>query len=331
MEIFFLKLTKFEFWPWKVFYFPLLPYYLYLAFKTKSISFPSIVNVSLKNGGLFEEDKKEILSQLPEEYLPKSVYVQKLESLEVVKENLRFKKIDFPFVAKPLNEQRGKNVKIIETEKELATYHKELQKEYTIQEFIDYPIELAVLYSRMPNENKGKVSSITVKDFLKVTGNGIDTIATLIKKQARAKMIWEDLQKNTKTNWETVLEKNEVRVIEKIGNHCRGTIFRGAKEIDYFLVAPVFDHVMKDFKGFYYGRFDMKIKRIEDLYEGKNIKILELNGVNADAAHIFEPNYPLIKAYKDVAWHWKRMSKIAILNKKKGFKGISLAELLKKI
>lgn len=91
------------------------------------------------------------------------------------------------------------------------------------------------------------------------------------------------------------------------------------------------DEILKDFEGFNYGRFDLKVKTIEDLYEGKNIKVLELNGVNADPAHIFDPNYKLLKAYKDVAWHWKRLSDIAQYNYKLGLKYTSFRELWKRI
>ena len=32
----------------------------------------------------------------------------------------------------------------------------------------------------------------------------------------------------------------------------------------------------------------MKVNSIEDLYEGRNIKIMELNGVSSDPGHIYD-------------------------------------------
>ncbi|MDP1816015.1 MAG: hypothetical protein Q8K92_16320 [Leadbetterella sp.] len=327
MKLLFIKIFRYEFWPWKVFYFPLLPYYLYLSLKNRSLTFPSIVNTSLRNGGFFDENKQEILSKIPEEFLPKSIYVQPNTVFFEVLKKIEVKNIGFPLIAKPLNDQRGKDVSIISGETELLQYFQKIGKDFVIQEFITYPIELAILYTRMPNEPKGVVSSITFKEFLTVSGNGKDDIETILRKNPRAEMIWVDLQKNTKTDWKKILIKDETLVIEKIGNHCRGTIFRNATEIDKAKTAEVMDKILKEFEGFNYGRFDLKVKSIADLYEGTNIKVLELNGVNADAAHIFDPNYKLLKAYKDVSWHWKRLSDIAQYNSNLGYVSCSFKSL----
>ncbi|WP_255070190.1 hypothetical protein [Lacihabitans sp. LS3-19] len=311
---------NFEFWPWKVFYAPLIPYYLYLSIKNRNIFFPANVNIGLKNGGFFEEDKKEILKNIPSQFLPNSLYVSESETTEGLILEIYKNNIAFPLIAKPLNEQRGKNVEIIKDENELDFYHKKLAKEYIVQEFISHPIELAILVSRMPGDNHWEVSSITKKEFLSVKGDGKRDVKGLLKTNPRAVMIWEDLLRNVKVNWDEVLPENEVRIIEKIGNHCRGTIFRNAIEIDKEKVAVVVSEILKNFEGFNYGRFDLKVKSIEDLYAGENIRILELNGVNADSAHVFDPDYKLFNAYKDIAWHWKRLSDIALLNAKQEFK-----------
>ncbi len=327
MKLLLIKIFKFEFWHWKVFYFPLLPYYLHLSLKNRSLTFPAIVNTSLRNGGFFDENKKEILTKIPEDFLPKSIYVQSNNDFSEILEKIEARDIDFPLIAKPLDDQRGKNVSIISEKTELLFYSQKIGKDFVIQEFITYPLELAILFSRMPNEPKGLVSSITKKEFLSVKGNGKDSVETILRKNPRAEMIWSDLHKNTKTDWKKIPDKGEYQVIEKIGNHCRGTVFRNATEIDKTKTAEVMDKILKEFKGFNYGRFDLKVNSIADLYEGKNIKVLELNGVNADAAHIFDPKYKLLNAYKDVTWHWKRLSDIAQYNSNLGYVPCSFKSL----
>lgn len=237
----------------------------------------------------------------------------------------------FPVVAKPLDEQRGKNVEIIYDEAELLKYYLKVSKAFVIQEFVQFPIELAILYSRLPNESKGVVSSITIKEFLSVTGDGKQTIEKLLKNNYRAALIWKELKKKAKIDFQRIPADGETVIVEKIGNHCRGTIFRNATEIDKAKTATAIDKIMANFEGFNYGRFDMKVKSIEDLYAAKNIKILELNGVNADAAHIFDPNYGLIQASKDVAWHWKRLSEIAIFNQNQGHSPVAFKPIFTKI
>ena len=311
-----IKLTHFEFWPWKFFYGPLLPYYLFLAIKNRSIAFPSIVNITLKDGGFFNENKSEILKNIPSEYLPQTVEINKKKEFQELLHLI--KEIEFPLVAKPLSGQRGQGVKKIFSIDSLYDYHTFSKEDYLLQEFIEHPIELAVLYSRLPKQIKGIVSSVTQKEFLSVVGDGQSTIEMLLTKNFRAQLIWEDLKKNLLINWAEIVPKGEVKIVEPIGNHCRGTIFRNAGHLDFAKIAKVCDEILKEFKDFNYGRFDLKVKTIEDFYAGKNIKILELNGVNADAAHIFDPNYSLIAAYSSVLWHWNRLSSIAKINKKIG-------------
>ena len=92
----------------------------------------------------------------------------------------------------------------------------------------------------------------------------------------------------------------------------------------------VFDHISKQIPGFYYGRYDLRVKNIEDLCEGKNIFIMELNGLTADAAHIFDPHYKLRDAYKTQIKQCNISFQIAKQNLKAGVKPTPLWELISK-
>ncbi|MGL4629638.1 MAG: hypothetical protein ACRCVT_00425 [Leadbetterella sp.] len=312
LTLFWTKLTRFEYWPWKYVYIPVVPYYLYLAFKNKSMVYPSHVNLDLEWGGFFKENKELMLKDIPEEYLPRGT-VFKSPIHEGVLNTVNY----FPVVAKPLHGQRGTNVSILETLEELVSYAQKSKESFIVQEYITYDIELAILYSRMPNSSKGLVSSITQKEYLTVTGDGESTIWELLMKMPRAQLIAEDLPKNSKVDFLIKPQKGQKICIEPIGNHCRGTIFRNVGgKLDSKKIAEVCDKILANKIGFNYGRFDLKVKSIQDLYEGKNIRVLELNGVNADPAHIFDPDYSLFKAWQDVAWHWKRLSDISLENLK---------------
>ncbi len=317
-KLFFLRIFRYEFWPWKLFYAPLIPYFVILWVKTRGLMFPALVNTCLRNGGFFNENKEEILGRIPEEYLPATCCFSIESDFRMITEKIKTKQLSYPFVAKPVDGQRGKNVEIIRNETELLAYYNSTEKSFLIQEYIDLPIELAIFYSRFPDQKKGIVSSIASKEFLSVTGDGVQSIGQLLKANPRARLIWKSLIKNTKADLQEILQKGRTIIVEPIGNHCRGTVFRNSTEINKAKVALVIDNIMLDYTGFNYGRFDLKVRSIDALYDGKNIKILELNGVNADPAHIFDPEYRLLTAYRDVIWHWKRLSEIAMVNRKNG-------------
>jgi hypothetical protein len=235
--------------------------------------------------------------------------------------------LTFPVIVKPNVGERGTDVEKVLSETQLQQYVERMNEDFLIQEFIDYPIELAVLYSRLPSQKTGKVSSITSKEFLSVTGNGVSTVEELIMKNPRAVFQLESLQERFGTDLQIILSHGEVKLLEPIGNHCRGTAFLNANQLINERVNVIFDEVSASYKSFFYGRYDLKVASLDDFRNGKNIKIMELNGISADPGHIYDPEYRLLTAYKDLSWHWKRLADIHLENKKRGHLPMSTSEL----
>ena len=78
------------------------------------------------------------------------------------------------------------------------------------------------------------------------------------------------------------------------------------------------------------GRFDLKVKNVDDLYLGKNIKIMELNGASSEPGHIYDSsNNNIFKAYKDLFSHWRRLSDIAKVNIDNGHKPVPFKVIAK--
>ena len=117
--------------------------------------------------------------------------------------------------------------------------------------------------------------------------------------------------------------KGERIELEPIGNHSRGTTFlNGNHHIDQQLV-DVFDTIGFQMENIYYGRFDLKCEAIDQLKEGKNFKILEFNGIASEPAHIYQPGYSKIQAYKDLWQHWKIIFQISQEQEQKGVPAMS--------
>ena len=327
MASFFYKLTRYEYWPWWLFYLPMAPYYVYQAVRTGSLTFPTSVNPAIYGGGFYGEKKTEILKHLPAEYLPVTLFISKETSFTDIQQLISANGLTFPVIAKPNVGERGTNVEKISSTQQLQHYAQRVQEDFLIQEFIEYPIELAVLYSRLPSKEKGEVSSITAKEFLTVTGDGVSTVEELVLKNPRATFQLPNLQKRMNGQLRSVLPANEVQLLEPIGNHCRGTTFLNGNKLISEQVNAVFDKICGPYEGFFYGRFDLKVASHQDFEEGKNIKIMELNGISADPAHVYDPDYKLLSAYRDIRWHWKRLADIHLENKRKGHLPISNHEM----
>ncbi len=329
LPLFYYKYTRFEYWPWKLFYTPLLPYWLYLSVKNKSLAYFTLANPGIELGGFFGESKQEILSKIDSEFLPKHLFARQNSEINTILEQIRAKGIEFPFIAKPDVGERGTMVTKINSEKEFQLFYKKSNTDLIIQEFVDFEIELGILYSRIPNEKCGKVTSITQKEFLSVTGDGISTVRELMKKNVRAQFQLKRFEVEFPELLDQIPKNQTKKIIEPIGNHCRGTRFIDRNEMITKELNELFDKISLPIKDFYFGRFDLKVSGFEDLVAAKNIRILELNGVSSEPGHVYDAQKNnLLKAYKGILSHWKRISQIAIVNKNMGHQAVPFSKIL---
>ena len=325
-----IKLTHFEYWTWWMFYVPLLPYWLFQAIRTRSLTFFTNADPCIDYGGFFGESKMEILRQIPREYLPKTIFIEKQTPLKNIVDKLIQEDLVYPIICKPDIGERGTQVEKLYSNYDLVKYLSEVQEDFIIQEFITYDIELGVLYYRYPDSLTGKVSSVTRKEFLSVSGDGKANVEQLMQQNTRARFQIDSMRKRLgDMGMNEVIKTGEKRILEPIGNHCRGTKFLDNNFLLNSLLDEVFDKIALTIDGFHYGRFDIKVKSIEDLFEGKNIRIMELNGVSSEPGHIYDPKNTLWAAYRDLARHWKIIANISIQQQRKGIMPVPFSILWK--
>ena len=71
-SIYWAKLTRWEFWPFSVFYFPVLFYWTWLVMRTRSFFFFTSSNPGIEFGGMLGESKDKIYKNIDPQYLPKT-------------------------------------------------------------------------------------------------------------------------------------------------------------------------------------------------------------------------------------------------------------------
>jgi hypothetical protein len=328
IKLFYTKLIYWEYWPFKLVYLPVLVYYLWLSLKAKSFFFFSASNPSIETGGMLGESKFSILKNIPEDVKAFTLFFHKNTTLPQITSALQENNLIYPIIAKPDVGERGTMVEKINNETELTLYIKNNKTDFLIQEYVNFTIELGVFYYRFPDQPGGTVSSVVMKDFLKVTGDGQSTLGELIARYPRAGFQFERL--NTKLNYDSIPAKETIVLLEPIGNHCRGTTFLNANDIIDQKLITIFDNISLQISGFFFGRYDLRCKSIEDLKAGKNIKIVELNGAGAEPGHIYQPGYSIFKAWKELLFHWKILYQISIQNHRKGISYMSFSEVKNK-
>ena len=211
----------------------------------------------------------------------------------------------------------GNGGKKIGAKEDLEHYPGWSRYDFIIQEYVDHPVELAVMYHRFPGQ-KGKVTSVCLKAFLSVVGNGASSIKELMKADVRSDLQIKRLEAVKPALLNRIPQSGEIVQLEPIGNHCLGTEFINANDWIDDSLNEVFDAIGQQMKGIYFGRFDIRCKSLDDLRQGRYLSILEFNGASAEAAHVYDRRIPVSRKYRDIKEHWQIAFEIARVQKKKG-------------
>lgn len=323
-----IRLSSWEYWPFAVVYLPIFAYYFYLAAKARSLFFFSAANPAIESGGMLGESKIDILDLINDQFKPKTLFFRQSVTTDKVLNRMVLAGFWFPIIAKPNQGERGWRVEKLLTEAELTEYLLTNHMDLIVQEFVDEPIELGVFYYRMPGEQTGTISSIVRKEFLSVEGDGQSTIRQLLNQSDRARLQLPALTERYGDQLNDVPERGQIRQMMPIGNHCRGIKFLNANHLITPELVAVFDRISSSIDGFYYGRYDLRCRSVEALYQGKHIRILELNGAGAEPAHIYHPGFSLWQGWRILLQHWHILYTISRENHRRGVSYMTAREAL---
>jgi hypothetical protein len=322
---FFFKLFHWEHWPFGIIQFPVFIMWIGYAIRERSLFYFSASNPGILAGGMMGESKFDVLELIPETVKPKTLLVKQPSSLLEIVRLMQQSRLAFPVIFKPDMGERGWMVRKVHTEQEIEKYLSEIKTDFIIQEWVNLPMEFGVYYLRFPNQKKGFVNSITMKEFLFVEGDGAKTLEQLILEKDRARLQWKSLKTAYQKNLHEVLPKGKKVELVSIGNHCLGTTFINGNHLITAKLSESFDRISQQVKGFYFGRYDLRCGSLKDLEEGR-VMILELNGCGAEPSHIYHPGRSLWRGISDLVAHWKNMHRISKENYRLGVPYLSFRE-----
>jgi len=260
------------------------------------------------------ESKKEVYDLIPFEYYPATLFFKASSSTQDILALIKQRNLKYPLIGKPDIGMKGMMVKKLENEKELLSYVTNSKVDFLIQEYIPFKNEIGIFYYRYPNEEKGYISGIVKKELLAVTGNGVSTVEQLLLKNKRAVLQLPVLRKTEKDKMNIVLKKDEEFIVVPYGNHVRGAKFLDDSRLIDEELTKTIDSICKKVDGFYFGRLDICYNDWEELKQGKNFSIIELNGSGSEPTHIYDPRHSVFWAWKEIAKHWKILYRVSKLN-----------------
>ncbi|MCL1594840.1 MAG: hypothetical protein M3132_10880, partial [Actinomycetia bacterium] len=164
-----------------------------------------------------------------------------------------------------------------------------------------------------------------------VIGDGRRTLERLILDDQRAvcmaRVYMDGLAERL---FELPAEGERVRLVE-LGTHSLGAIFRDGNHLITPELERRIDEIARRFKGFHFGRFDLRAVSERSLREGREFKILELNGLTGEAAHIYDARYSVREAWRILGQQWADAFAIADANLVRGAKAAPHAEVAREI
>jgi membrane protein DedA with SNARE-associated domain len=326
------RLAHHEFWPTWALYAPLLPYLAWLGLRHRGLLVWTAANPGLPaGGGIVGESKFAILQKLPREgavpsaLLPAGELVGRLRALDgaVVAGGWAY-----PLILKPDAGQRGAGVRRVADRIDAEKYLQKVAGPVLAQPYHPGPFEAGVFYYRLPGEDKGHVLSITDKVFPVVAGDGGSTLAELVWAHPRYRLQAETFLARHAAQEGRVLAPGERLALALAGNHCQGTLFRDGEHLRTPELERAVDELARAVPGFFIGRFDIRYSDPDAFRAGRDLAVVELNGVTGEPTNLYDPSWSLWSAYRLLSRQWALLYRIGAANRAAGARPLTARAVL---
>ncbi len=329
------RLWRWEFWPVWLMYLPIVPGWLRLAMKHRSLTVWTLADPGIPLGGLVGESKSFILGEIAGAFVIDFALIEPDE--DPAARTARTRAIaeergwTYPIVLKPDAGQRGAAVRRIATDDGATTYYEETPGPVLAQPLCSYEEEAGVFYVRHPDEPRGRIFSITSKRFPSVVGDGKSTLFELIWTHPRYRMQAKRfLQRHPEAPWTEPADGERVS-LAFAGNHCQGVAFQDGAHLMTEDLLDAIEGVAKRMDGFHFGRFDLRYRNDEALKAGRDFTILELNGVTSESTNIYDSSFTLMRAWRTLREQWRLAFEIGAAHRARGLTPPTKREVVRAI
>ena len=260
------------------------------------------------------ESKWDIYNMLPAGSYPETLFFSAGTRTSEIVDAIYRNHLQYPLVGKPDIGMQGKSVKLFSDMPGLLDYALNSKVDFLVQEFVSYENEVGIFYYRFPGEPKGKISGIVSKEFLAITGNGVSNMEELLLMNSRHVLQLPVLRKTYGGGLKRILKNGEKLLLVPYGNHVRGAKFIDLSQLIDDELTGTIDHICRQVPGFYYGRLDIRFQTWEELKQGKNFSIIELNGAGSEPTHMYDPRHSIFFAWKEIIRHLNILARISRIN-----------------
>ena len=314
---------------------PMVAQWAWLSLIHRSITLPSCANPALTAGGLVGEGKMEYLALMGELACAAtanttSVDVAGQGSLAEVEAAMARQGLGYPLVVKPDLGWCGFGVRRIDGREALARYVAGYPsgERLVLQEWLGAAGEAGLFYLRRPGAPSGELIGVLLRQFPRVVGDGVHTVAQLMATDRRASRLGRDGASEPSCDVRRIPVRGElVRIASVSSTRVGGGYEDGTPHITAELQRAV-DEIARDMGDFHAGRFDVKYQDLAALQAGR-FRIIEVNGAGSEAVHAWDPRFSLRQAYGIVFAKQRRLFEIGSEMRRRGHRPVGWLALLR--
>lgn len=312
---------------------PMVLQWAWLGLRHGSISLPSSANPGITSGGMVGDGKCEYFAAMgPVARAATADYIAVVNvrglTPDALDERLRGASLGYPVIAKPDIGWCGYGVRLLASPADLAAYLAAFPAEETflLQRYLPEPGEAGLFYMRDPDAPAGRLIGILLRHYPSVTGNGRESIATLVARDARLRRGTGDALHAGRYDPARVLPAGTTLRLSTVASTRVGGAYEdGSVHATPALTARV-DAIAKDMGLFLVGRFDVRFRSLAGLQRGE-FTIMEVNGAGSEAVHAWDPRYAVRDVYRIVFAKQRELFRIAAANRRLGHPPIGLVAL----
>ncbi len=303
-------------------YVPFFGYLLYLMARHRSVTLFTAANPGIASGGVVGESKSHslaLLSRVDGAVADFFVVQKRGDSRGMARaaaSGMARMRLAFPVVVKPDVGERGNGVAVVHSRREMARYFRQATGSVIVQRLVE-GIECGIFYIRYPDQTRGRIVSIAQTCFPEVEGDGRHTLDELLRCQIDpARRHAARLRMGAKRLREVPAAGRRMRLVE-LGFYCHEATFRDRGVWNTPALERAIERLSRAHPGFHFGRFDVYAESVDALRRG-DIKVIELNGVIAEATHMYDPSGTLGGALGVLREQWRAAFEIGAANRTRG-------------
>ncbi|GAB1597013.1 hypothetical protein [Lysobacter claricitrinus] len=302
---------------------PMVAQWLWLGLRYRSVTLPSCANPGITSGGLVGEGKLEYFAAMGPLARAATadcidVVAGRCTRADVVA-RMDAAGLAFPIVAKPDVGWCGYGVRLLHGIADLDDYLARFPAghRFLLQRYLPAPGEAGLFYVREPGAANGRLLGILLRHYPAITGNGRDSITTLVQRDARLQRALRAPGHELRVDPSRVPAPGEhVRLSTVASTRVGGAYEDGSQHATSTLLARV-DAIAQDMGEFHVGRFDVRYDSLDALREGR-FTIMEVNGAGSEAVHAWDPKYSIRDVYRIVFAKQRLLFRISDANRRRG-------------